>query len=295
MKLSFTRLATYLVYGDSNGHHYCSWERIIDPNGKSITDVLGVEKKHIQLLRQIDPGIRQLKIIKDMLSSGITPDVDLMRWCSETKVDQSDYVTVPLRFITPYKLMKYTTEQFYTYQRKSYNEGVYYAISNVLSDYKDYLLMSEALGHDMKSSFVLFPNNLREAHNRVNELTKAETSKAYDRKISMMFNGLQDRYGFDMLGFTVIPPKSSKDIAREGDKLHHCVGRYIPNVVKEECIILFIRRALKPNKPYCTVEIRNGDIVQARIQNNDPPPPKLEKFIKLWKQKVLYAQQSVAA
>ncbi len=295
VKLRLTRLATYLVYGDSNGHHYCSWERIINPHGKAITEVLGVEKKHIQLLRQVDPGIRQLKIIKDMLSSGITPDVELMRWCSKHKVDQSDYITVPLRFITPYKLMKYATEQYNTYRKKSYDDGIYLTVSNVLSDYKDYLCMSEALGHDMKSSFVLFPNNLREAHSRVNDLTKAETSKAYDRKISMMFNGLQSRYGFNMLGFTVIPPSSSKDIAREGDKLHHCVGRYIPSVVKEECIILFIRRASSPKKPYCTVEIRNGDIAQARIQNNDPPPPKLEKFIKLWKQQVLYAPQSAAA
>ena len=230
-----------------------------------------------------------------MLSSGITTDVELMRWCSKHKVDQSDYITVPLRFITPYKLMKYATEQYNTYRKKSYDDGIYLTVSNVLSDYKDYLCMSEALGHDMKSTFVLFPNNLREAHDRVNDLTKAETSKAYDRKISMMFNGLQSRYGFNMLGFTVIPPSSSKDIACEGDKLHHCVGRYIPSVVKEECIILFIRRASSPKKPYCTVEIRNGDIAQARIQNNDPPPPKLEKFIKLWKQQVLYAPQSVAA
>lgn len=295
VKLSLTRLATYLVYGDSDGHHYCSWERIINTDGKTITEVLGVEKKHVQLLREVDPGIRQLKMIKDMLRSGITPDVELMRWCSKTKVDQSDYITIPLRFITPYKLMKYSTEQFNAYRKKNYNEGFYYAMSNVLSDYKDYLCMSEALGHDMKSSFVLYPNNLKEAHNRVNELTKAETSKAYDRKISMMFSELQERYGFSMLGFTVMPPRSSKDIAREGDKLHHCVGRYIESVVKEDCIILFIRRASSPKKPYCTVEIRNGDIAQARIQNNDPPPPKLERFIKLWKQQVLYAPQSVAA
>ena len=230
-----------------------------------------------------------------MLDDGIVPDTELMKWCSQKEVDQSEHITIPLRFMTPYKLMKYINEQFIAHRRITYGDGGYYRMSDVLSDYKDYLCMSEALGHDMKSSFVLFPNNLKEAHNRVNDLTKAETTKAYDRKIAKMFNGLRSRYGYNKMGFIVVPPATSKDISREGDKLHHCVGRYIPAVVKEECIILFIRKASAPKKPYCTVEIRNGDIAQARIQNNDPPPPKLQRFIDLWKQQVVYAPNQLAA
>ena len=221
--------------------------------------------------------------------------MELMKWCSRAKVGTSEYITIPLRFMTPYKLMKYANEQYNTYGKEYSNYGIYSNISGVLSDYKDYLCMSEALYHDMKSSFVLYPNNLREAHDRVNDLSKPEISAAYDRKISRMSIGLQSRFGFSKFGYMVVPPTSSKDIANEGDKLHHCVGRYIPSVVKEECIILFIRKASAPKKPYCTVEIRNGDIAQARIQNNDPPPPKLQKFIDLWKQQVIYAPKQLAA
>ena len=221
--------------------------------------------------------------------------MELMKWCSRTDVSQSDYITVPLRFMTPYKLMKYATEQYNTYRRIAYDNGIYSSVSNVLSDYKDYLLMSEALEHDMKSSFVLYPNNLKEAHDRVNDQKKAETSAAYDRKLAKMFGGLVERYNFTKFGFMVVPPASSKDIAREGDKLHHCVGRYVSSMVKEECIILFIRKTSAPKKPYCTVEIKKGDIAQARIQNNNPPPPKLQKFIDLWKQQVVYAPERIAA
>ena len=295
VKLNLVRLATYVVYGDSLGNHRVDWERIINPKGKSITEVLGVEKKHVTFLRQIDPGIGQLEMIKAMLLQGIVPDMELMKWCSRTKVELSEYINVPLRFMTPYKLMKYATEQYNAYRKICYGNGTYSTISDVLSDYKDYLCMSEALDHDMKSSFVLYPNNLREAHDLVNDLSKPEISAAYDRKISKMSIGLQSRFGFSKFGYMVVPPTSSKDIANEGDKLHHCVGRYIPSVVKEKCIILFIRKASAPNKPYCTVEIRNGDIAQARIQNNDPPPPKLQRFIDLWKQQVVYAPNQLAA
>lgn len=54
------------------------------------------------------------------------------------------------------------------------------------------------------------------------------------------------------------------------------------NPVKNNCTILFIRKASAPKKPFYTVEIKHGDIVQARIQNNDDPP-------ELWKENVLYA------
>lgn len=295
VKLNLVRLATYVVYGDSSGNSRHDLERIINTKGRTITEVLGVEKKYIPFLRQIDPGIKQLEMIKAMIVQGIAHDIELMKWCSRTKVETSEYITVPLRFMTSYKLMKYATEQYNSYQRRGYGNGFYSNVSDVLSDYKDYLCMSEALDHDMKSNFVLYPNNLREAHNRVNDLSKPEISAAYDRKIGKMFMGLQSRFGFSKFGFTVVPPVSSKDIAREGDKLHHCVGRYVSSMVKEECIILFIRKTSAPKKPYCTVEIKRGDIVQARIQNNDPPPPKLQKFIDLWKQQVIYAPERVAA
>ena len=159
----------------------------------------------------------------------------------------------------------------------------------MMSDYKDYLCMCELLEHDMKSSFVLFPNDLKAEHDRVNDMSRNDVSQAYDRRIAKMFEGLQHRYGYIQMGFVVIPPHSAKEITQEGDKLHHCVGRYVKDVVKNNTTILFIRKASAPKKPYCTVEVKHGDVIQARIQNNDVPPPKVKRFIESWKENVLYA------
>ena len=155
--------------------------------------------------------------------------------------------------------------------------------------YKDYLCMCELLEHDMKSSFVLFPNDLKAEHDRVNDMSRNDVSQAYDRIIAKMFEGLQHRYGYTQMGFVVIPPHSAKEITQEGDKLHHCVGRYVKDVVKNNTTILFIRKASAPKKPYCTVEVKHGDVIQARIQNNVVPPPKVKRFIESWKENVLYA------
>lgn len=288
VKLKLNRLATYVVYGDADGSYFHD-DNVLNSHGKTVTDVLGIGKKYVPFVQSIDPGAKQLTMIKAFLRENIEPNMELMKWCSENNVGKEDLITVPLRFMTPHKLMRYASEQFAAHRKKSYFSVGYYSMGDLLSDYKDYLCMCEALEHDMKSSFVLFPNNLKAEHDRVNDMSQEETSKAYDRIIAKMFEKLQDRYGYTKLGLIIVPPHSAKEITREGDQLHHCVGRYVKDVVQNNCIILFIREASSPQKPFCTVEIQDGDVVQARIQNNASPPPKVQKFIKLWKKNVLYA------
>lgn len=87
---------------------------------------------------------------------------------------------------------------------------------------------------------------------------------------------------------------SQKSSAMSFIKLHHCVGRYVKDVVKSKCVILFIRQTKAPRRPYCTVEVQNGEVVQARVENNHTPPPEVQKFIETWKQQVLYAPAQAA-
>lgn len=292
VKLRLYRLATYVVYGEDGLQFYGN--QFLNGDGKSINEVLGVGKSYLPLLQEVNPGGKQLLLIKEMLRENIQPDKELLKWCSEYKVGDRKYLTAPLNFMTPHKLMRYATEQFEMHKKTSYASPGYHSMSYMLSDYVDYLSMSEALGHDMKSSFVLYPNNLKEAHDRVNDLTEVETSKEYDRIIAGMFEKLKRRYSFKKQEFIVVPPRSLKELIQEGDKLHHCVGRYAKYVVQEKCVILFIRKANTPEEPYCTVELKNDEIVQARIFDNDPPPEKVQKFIEKWKQKVLNHPSKVA-
>lgn len=245
-------------------------------------------------MQEVNPGAKQLMLIKALLRENVQPDMELMKWCSEFGVGEEETVAVPLRFMTPHKLMRYATDQFAAHKKVAPFSGGYYSMSYLMSDYKDYLCMSEALDYDMKSDFVLFPKDLKEAHDRVNDLSDAELSAAYDRKIAKQFAQLQSRYQFEKNGLMIIPPGSAKEIVAEGQKLHHCVGRYVKDVVKSKCIILFIRQVKTPRKPYCTLELKNGAVVQARIEGNAAPPPKVQQFIETWKQKVLYASEDAA-
>ena len=186
VKLRLYRLATYVVYGDEGGRQYYG-NSVLNSDGKNVEEVLGVHKKHLAFLQEVDPGSDQLLIIRAMLRKNLRLDMELMRWCSQYGIGDEASLTAPLRFMTPHKLMRYATEQYAMHKRTSYFSSGYYNMSYVLSDYKDYLCMSEALDYDMKNDFVLFPKNLKEAHNRVNDMSDVEMSAADDRKIAKAF------------------------------------------------------------------------------------------------------------
>ena len=93
----------------------------------------------------------------------------------------------------------------------------------------------------------------------------------------------------------VIPPHSSKELIDEGNALRHCVGRYDKRVAQRECVILFVRKVAEPDKSICTIEVRDGQVTQARCFGNEDPPAKIKAFIERWKRQVLCAADKTAA
>ena len=292
VKFRLCRLATYVVYGENDLCYFS--DKVLNSAGRNMSEVLGVGKSYLPFLQEVNPGSKQLLLIKSMLRKKIQPDVKLMKWCSEYGINREEIITEPLRFMTPYKLMRYAAEQFATYKKASFASPGHCSMSDFLIDYKDYLCMCEALDYNMKSEFVLFPKKFKEAHDRVNDLSDTEVSEACDRKIAENFTKLQGQYRLIDNGLMVVPPRYAGEIIEEGQKLHHCVGNYIKDVVKNKCCILFIRRTEAPYEPYCTVELIDGKVVQARIQGNYTPPLKVQQFIEMWKQQVLYVPAEAA-
>lgn len=292
VKLKLFRLAAYTVYED-RGYSRQS----LNLNGTNIRSVLGLGKEHIPLLQAVNPGAGQLKMIREMISSGNKPNVDFMRWCSLYSISSPDAVNVILKYMTHHKLMRYAEEQFTKFRKKSWKQTgrLYWDMANLLTDYRDYICMCDGLNFDLSNDFVLFPKSLPEAHDKLNDLSDKEISEAYDNAVAKAYNELESKYGFEKAGLMVIPPKSAKEIVEEGHKLHHCVGSYVKRVAMKNCIILFIRQADDPQKPFCTMELIGNHVNQARMYGNEPPPKKVEAFLTLWKQQVLYANEVAAA
>lgn len=293
VKLGLYRLATSVVFE----HEYRFGASPINLSGRNLQEVLGLGKEHLPFLKEINPGIQQLSLIKDMLREGRQPDKELMKWCAKFDVGTAQQILLPLRFMTAHKLMRYATQEFALFHRTSpYRQGhSYVSMSALLTDYGDYLLMCEGLNYDLKNDFVLFPRNLPHAHDAVNELSAEDKSEVYNKRIAMDYERLIKRYSFKSGGLLITAPRSAEELVTEGHKLHHCVGSYIKRVAYNECMILFVRETKNPDKPFCTLEVRDGTIYQARIYKNQAPPVKVQRFIDRWKKEVLYAAADLQA
>lgn len=268
----------------------------VDMNGRNIREVLRVDKSLVPMLQRINPGSGQMRLIQQLLHQGIALNEELLGWCGEHKVTRFENLTVPLRYMTPYKFMKYADEQFEKFGwHRGRASGGYWEMENLLTEYRDYLCMGEALDYNLHNSFVLFPAKIKEAHDKANDLKDKKQTEAYDRQIKRMYTELNELYRFTNGKYLIIPPQSAKEIVEEGHKLHHCVGCYIRRVVKRECVILFVRKLDEISTPFCTLEIKGGEVVQARVQNNDPPSAAIQHFIDSWEREVLRGSAVPAA
>ena len=92
------------------------------------------------------------------------------------------------------------------------------------------------------------------------ELRKEEYDNA---KIVANYAKRAKAWEFTYGDFTVVIPSCSTDIIDEGRNMHHCVGGYVQDVVKNECYICFIRHKDTPDKCYLTCQVYpNGEIGQ---------------------------------
>lgn len=70
-------------------------------------------------------------------------------------------------------------------------------------------------------------------------------------------------------GFILKTPASKEDLKKEGETLKHCVERYHEDIVLGKTNIYFLRTTDKPDDPFYTVEIVNGELTQVRTTNNN--------------------------
>lgn len=80
--------------------------------------------------------------------------------------------------------------------------------------------------------------------------------------------------------------KSELDYENEAKCMHHCVSSYFDN---NNSIIISIREKNSKDRVTCEIEIKTGNILQARTFCNQEPPPKFIKSVDFLK-KLLHAQ-----
>lgn len=291
IKMKLYRLVSGIIYG---GYSYSALQAI-NFNGENMRAILGIDRPYFPLLRELNPSIDQLHLIRQLLQADHKPSTEQIKWFIASKISNADAAKELLAHMSVHKLQRYAEQQFAPEDEAALKRVDYYKMNTLITDYHDYLCMCKELQYDVKNSFILFPRELKAAHDSVAKTLKDKRTAEHEKAIAGSFDEWQKRYQYQSKELMMIPPHSAKEIVDEGAALHHCVRLYVKNVAEKKSVILFVRSVDEPDKSLCTVEVKDGQVTQARGFDNEEPPAQITAFIEQWKQRVLYASDKAAA
>lgn len=291
IKMKLYRLVSGIIYG---GYSYSALQAI-NFNGENMRAILGIDRPYFPLLRELNPSIDQLHLIRQLLQADHKPSTEQIKWFIASKISNADAAKELLAHMSVHKLQRYVEQQFAPEDEAALKRVDYYKMNTLITDYHDYLCMCKELQYDVKNSFILFPCELKAAHDSVAKTLKDKRTAEHEKAIAGSFDEWQKRYQYQSKELMMIPPHSAKEIVDEGAALHHCVRLYVKNVAEKKSVILFVRSVDEPDKSLCTVEVKDGQVTQARGFDNKEPPAQITAFIEQWKQRVLYASDKTAA
>ena len=291
IKMKLYCLVSGIIYG---GYSYSALQAI-NFNGENMRAILGIDRSYFPLLRELDPSIDQLHLIRQLLQADHKPSTEQIKWFIANRISNADAAKGLLAHMSVHKLQRYVERQFAPDDEAVLSRVDYHSMNAVITDYHDYLCMCKELQYDLKNSFILFPRELKAAHDSVAKTLKDKRTAEQEKAIADSFDEWQKRYQYQSKELMMIPPHSAKEIVDEGAALHHCVRHYVKKVAEKESVILFVRSVDEPDKSLCTVEVKDGQVTQARGFDNAEPPAQITAFIEQWKQRVLYASDKAAA
>lgn len=280
VKLGFLQLASDLVYRDSRR---CG----LDESRNRTHQILHVQAEDVRFLLEVNIGMEPLKTFQKYCKMNLKGRQELLRWQLQRQVE-SDILPI-LQYTTPHKMIRFLERQFPVSAEKGnpHTGFRYSSMQDVVREYRDYLEMCVKEQYDMKNNFVLFPQSLQEAHDKVARRIKQKADAKMRRDFRTAYRRIMAQLDFELDGMKIVYPQDPNDIVAEGHALHHCVGSYVDRVARQECIILFLRRCEDEAKPFYTIEIQHQKVVQVRGIQNTGATPEVEKFISQWEKTVL--------
>lgn len=160
-------------------------------------------------------------------------------------------------------------------------------ILDAFEEYRDYLEAAYLLGLCLEHSRVLFPEDLRAAHDQATaRMMERQTPAAAEKAAAKGAERLK-KYSFELDGLRIVFPLTAASIRKEGKALSHCVGGYAERHIKGVLTILFLRKTSALNTPYVTIEMDGNRIMQIHGYDNErsggESPRKVHKeFLDTW-------------
>lgn len=253
-------------------------------------EVMRVSKMAFNMLRDMEniswyTHDNLIKLEKNLDGNTIKEVLQIMR--EEAKVDdfiQNADLIITLREQYGYRDMKKL--MLYVCREVKLQQGIERP-QNALQILRDYARMCK----DMGIEYEKYPKSLKKDHDiaQMNYNVKKDVIKAekFIKKVesedyySLAYTPRKEK-DKDKEPYVIVVPKESSDLIKEGDSLSHCVASYVDDVINGKCKILFMRLASNPDQSFITIEVRDGNIRQARGSCNRNLTNEEWVFVRKW-------------
>lgn len=310
IKMGLNQIAEYVI---NEGAHI-TYSNRLNFSGKTIYDILMLNKVNTRILQEIDGNTDELRLLQAAEQIGMQFKPDQLREYYETFECNTDLIKRTKRKISLHKLVKYIAKESENYPKGDHRGcwmGAYrYSEKedprterkrNMARDWLEYLEWCKDLKYDLDNMFIYMPKNFKKVHDRTAKEYQAlqdkkaaaerkrkereakkrmEQTKAALAEILETNGENKDAFSLKGKGLILVVPKSVDDIKAEGAALHHCVGTYVERVAKGETSIFFIRKQDAPDKSYYTMEWKNDKVWQCRGLHNCDMTPEVKAFTK---------------
>ena len=130
---------------------------------------------------------------------------------------------------------------------------------------------------------LLYPGDLKVAHDRTIMLVKEKENEELSRKINKATEKYID-FSFEdkKTGLFITPCRTHSDLLKEGEILNHCVATYASSVAAGRTCIFFIRKISEPDIPFFTLELKENRVIQNRGYKNCDRTSEVIVFEKKW-------------
>ena len=280
-------------------YKYSAWKYF---NGSDILSYLRLYEQYPQLELLMKLGFQRIAQNKLILKR-IGKDRKFCKWLLQNKTELQEnfyYIDVILKAYQTGRLLKELQEvraavyalrsnprykDIGTYFRGNKQEQLIKYLNEQdvkFTSYADYFKACVHLGLDMTEAKNRFPHDFKRWHDiRIDQYATAVAEA--DRKakqeqynkfacVSQKYLPLEDE---TRSTFICLIARTPADLVREGEMLHHCVGKmnYDQRFIREESLIFFVRAREQPDIPYVTLEysLKTHKVLQCYGEHDHRP------------------------
>ena len=247
---------------------------------RSVSELLGVPKDAVNVLRSVNPTARALVMIRGLIKCGTALKEQDMRDINELGIGWGSIrqLQTLMQYLSIHKALRYIRQQMEF--SKTFSDA-----EHVLRTWEDYMGMAMQAGKDINDRHVALPKHLKAAHDEAAKLLRMQKNQKLNRDVGRSAEKLRDLC-WAWNGMTIRPAESQKELFKEGEALHHCVGRmgYAEKMAKFQTAIFFIRKEEAPDVNYVTLELdlKTWDKLQCYGKGDTWPGKLVDSFVKKW-------------